>query len=104
MKKVTIIALQDSRVVVEARGITPCIYGKPYADFHRIYEALPNLHDDQECTQTCCFNVESMEGQVFISILFLSFLWVVAWLYHMGVVVRWSSKRTPSSMKKSSSS
>jgi len=49
MGVVTITALQDSRVIVEVRGITPCIYGKPYADFYRLHEALPNLHDDQEC-------------------------------------------------------
>ena len=36
MKNVVIIALQDTRVVVEVREITPCIYGKPYMDFHRL--------------------------------------------------------------------
>ena len=50
MKNVAIIALQDTRVVVEVREITPCIYGKPYKDHYRIHEALPNLHDDQDCT------------------------------------------------------
>jgi hypothetical protein len=49
MKNVTIIALQDTRVVVEVREITPCIYSKPYVDFYRIHEALPNLYDDRDC-------------------------------------------------------
>jgi hypothetical protein len=50
MKNVAIMAPQDTRVVVEVREITPCIYGKPYRDFHRLHEALPNLHDDQDCS------------------------------------------------------
>jgi hypothetical protein len=50
MKNVTITTYEDSRVVVEVREITPCIYSKPYTDFYRIYEALPNLHDDQDCS------------------------------------------------------
>jgi len=49
MKNVTIIALQDTRVIVEVREITPCIYGKPYKDHYRIHEALPNLYDDRDC-------------------------------------------------------
>ena len=49
MQNVTITALQDSRVVVEVREITPRIYNTRAPDFYRIYEALPNLHDDQEC-------------------------------------------------------
>jgi len=49
MKNVTIFAHQDSKVIVEVREITPCIYGKPYADLYRVRQALPNLHDDQDC-------------------------------------------------------
>jgi len=49
MQNVTITALQDSRVIIEVREITPCIYDTHPPDFYRIYEALPNLHDDKEC-------------------------------------------------------
>jgi hypothetical protein len=49
MKGVTITALQDTRIVVEIREITPCIYCKRYVDFHRLHEALPNLYDDRDC-------------------------------------------------------
>jgi len=49
MKNVTIVTYRDSRVVIEVREITPCIYCKPYADLYRVRQVLPNLHDDQDC-------------------------------------------------------
>ena len=50
MKNVTITVSQDTRVVIEVRSITPCIFSTRYADLHRIFQALPNLYVDRECS------------------------------------------------------
>ena len=49
VRNVTITALQDTRVIVEVRSISPCIFDNPHTDLYRLYEALPNLHADQDC-------------------------------------------------------
>jgi hypothetical protein len=46
---VTITVSQDTKVVIEVRSITPCIFSTRYADLHRIFQALPNLYADREC-------------------------------------------------------
>jgi hypothetical protein len=49
MNNVTITASQDTKVVIEVRSITPCIFSTRYADLHRIFQALPNLYADRKC-------------------------------------------------------
>jgi len=49
MRNVTITASQDTRVVIEVRSLTPCIFSTRYADLHRIFQALPNLYASGEC-------------------------------------------------------
>jgi len=50
MRNVTITVSQDTRVVIEVRSLTPCVFSTRYADLHRIYQALPNLYADRECS------------------------------------------------------
>jgi len=49
MENVTITASQDTKVVIEVRSITPCIFSTRYVDLHKIYQAMPNLYADREC-------------------------------------------------------
>jgi len=49
MKNVTIIASQNTRVVIEVRSVTPCIFNTRYVDLYRIYQTMPNLYADREC-------------------------------------------------------
>ena len=49
MENVTITAYQDTKVMIEVRSITPCIFSTRYADLHKIFQAMPNLYADREC-------------------------------------------------------
>jgi len=49
MRNVTITASQDTRVVIEVRSLTPCIFSTRYTDLHRIFQALPNLYASDLC-------------------------------------------------------
>jgi hypothetical protein len=49
MNNVSITASQDTRIMIEVRSLTSCVFSTRYADLHRIFQALPNLYADREC-------------------------------------------------------